>query len=517
MHKPNILIVDDEKNIRRSIEMICTGEGYRAITAGNAAEALDLLDSNSIDLAILDVVMPGMDGLALLKQIHAQFPEMVVIMVSGQATVQNAVTATKEGAYDFIEKPITKEKLLISIKNALENRTLQQENLALKKELTGKYEMIGESRAMKEILEQISKVAPSNGRVLITGESGTGKELIARAIHENSARKDGPFIKVNCAAIPEELIESELFGSEKGAYTGAHQTRDGKFSLADSGTLFLDEVGDMSLNVQAKVLRVLQEGEFEKVGGHKTENVDVRVLAATNKDLEKEVCEGKFRNDLYFRLNVVPINSPPLRRRKEDIAILVESFIASYARENGVRKKEVTPEALEALRGYDWPGNIRELKNLIERLMIMCSEDKIATEDLPPHIQSPTAQIPQQHTEQGQGNDQNMGIADLKSGQRRRRKQDQRHGQPVRAERRPSEPVRVRNRRDAEHDHGDRKPERPDLKEVVPERHERLRHHEKRRRVLVLIDGEHIADGLVNRRGCFRVAVALARVDILES
>jgi len=391
MSAPNILIVDDEKNIRRSVQMICTGEGFGAMTAENADAGLAALKSNQIDLVILDIMMPGMDGLTLLKKIHKQFPEIIVIMVSGHATVQNAVTATKEGAYDFIEKPISKEKLLISIKNALENSTLQKENIELKKQLTGKFEMVGESKAMKEILEQIAKVAPTNGRVLITGESGTGKELIARAIHENSLRKNSAFIKVNCAAIPEELIESELFGSEKGAYTGAHQTREGKFSLADGGTLLLDEVGDMSLNVQAKVLRVLQEGEFEKVGGHKTLKVDVRILAATNKDLEKETQADRFRDDLYFRLNVIPINSPPLRRRKNDIPILVQSFIESYASENGVRKKEVSSKAMEVLRGYDWPGNIREIKNMIERLMIMCSSDIIEVSDLPGNIQSPTS------------------------------------------------------------------------------------------------------------------------------
>jgi len=300
--------------------------------------------------------------------------------------------ATKEGAFDFIEKPISKEKLLISIQNALKNRTLQKENLELRQQVAGKYEMIGQSRAMKEVLEQIAKVAPTPGRVLISGESGTGKELIARAIHENSPRKNGPFIKVNCAAIPEELIESELFGSEKGAYTGAHQAREGKFTLADGGTIFLDEVGDMSLKVQAKVLRVLQEGEFEKVGGHKTEKVDVRVLAATNKHLEDEVKAGRFREDLYFRLNVVPIVSPPLRQRKDDIPILVDYFIESFSGENGYRPKRLTPAAIETLRSYDWPGNIRELKNLLERLMIMCSADTIDVGDLPANIQSPTMQ-----------------------------------------------------------------------------------------------------------------------------
>ncbi len=391
MSAPNILIVDDEKNIRRSVAMICSGEGYETKTAADSEEALKMLDAGGIDLALLDIAMPGMDGLSLLKEIKKKSPETSAIMISGNATLQNAITATKEGAFDFIEKPITKEKLLISINNALQSSTLQKENIELKKQLTGKFEMVGESRAMKEILEQISKVAPTNGRVMITGESGTGKELIARAIHENSPRKNGAFIKVNCAAIPEELIESELFGSEKGAYTGAHQTREGQFSLADGGTLFLDEVGDMSLNAQAKVLRVLQEGEFEKVGGHKTQKVDVRVRAATNEDLEKEAQADRFRDDLYFRLNVIPINSPPLRRRKDDILILVQSFIESYAGENGVRKKEVSSEAMEVLRGYDWPGNIREIKNMIERLMIMCSSDIIEVSDLPGNIQSPTS------------------------------------------------------------------------------------------------------------------------------
>ncbi|MFQ5604622.1 MAG: sigma-54-dependent transcriptional regulator [bacterium] len=392
MTTATILIVDDEKNIRRSVEMICSGEGYTVKTAPDGEEAIKMLDAGSIDLMLLDIVMPGTDGLQLLKKVHQKFPEVVVIMISGHATVQNAVTATKEGAFDFIEKPISKEKLLISIQNALENRSLQRENLLLRQQVQGKYAMIGQSPAMKAILQQISKVAPTNGRVLIFGESGTGKELIARAIHENSARKKGAFIKVNCAAIPDELIESEMFGSEKGAYTGAHQTREGKFSRADGGTLFLDEVGDMSLKVQAKVLRVLQEGEFEKVGGHKTQKVDVRVLSATNKDLEKEVKEGRFREDLLFRLNVVPIESPPLRARKEDLEILTDYFLENYSQENGVRKKTLTTAALKMMQNYNWPGNIRELKNVIERMMIMCSYDTIDVSDLPANIQSPSLQ-----------------------------------------------------------------------------------------------------------------------------
>ncbi|MFQ5651064.1 MAG: sigma-54-dependent transcriptional regulator [bacterium] len=394
MSKASILVVDDEKNIRRSVDMICAGEGYGVKTAADAEEALKILDRHPVDLVLLDVVMPGIDGLALLKKIKAEKPETAVVMISGNATVQNAVTATKEGAYDFIEKPLSKEKLLISIKNALQNRTLQRENLALRQQIRGSYEMVGESRAMKEILDQIAKVAPTPGRVLITGESGTGKELIARAIHQNSPRKKGPFIKVNCAAIPEELIESELFGSVKGAFTGATENRDGKFSLAHGGTIFLDEIGDMSLKVQSKVLRVLQEGEFEKVGGSKTIQVDVRVLAATNKDLEQEAKQGRFRDDLYFRLNVIPIVSPPLRRRKEDIPILVQHFIATFSRENGYPARQLSHEAMQALQAYGWPGNIRELRNIVERFMIMCPSEVVNLTDLPAHIQTPTSRTP---------------------------------------------------------------------------------------------------------------------------
>lgn len=394
MPEAKILVVDDEKNIRRSLEMICTSEGYEVRTAEDAESALKIIAGTSFDLVLLDIMMPGTDGLTLLKEVRKVSPGAQVIMISGHASVENAVTATKEGAFDFMEKPISKEKLLISIMNALKNQSLQQENIALKKQITGKYEMVGNSPAMQTLLQQIAKVAPTNGRVLITGESGTGKELIARAIHENSLRKSGAFIKVNCAAIPEELIESELFGSERGAYTGAHETREGKFSLADGGTLFLDEVGDMSLKVQAKVLRVLQEGEIEKVGGHKTQVVDVRVVAATNKDLEEEIKAGNFREDLYFRLNVVPIPSLPLRQRKEDVPLLVRRFMELYAEENGTRIKKLSDGALAALAQYDWPGNIRELRNVIERMMIMCSSDVIEASDLPVNVGRPSFKLP---------------------------------------------------------------------------------------------------------------------------
>ncbi len=391
--KSTILVVDDEKNIRRSIEMICSGEGYQVLTAANADEALSTLAENVVDLVLLDIVMPGTDGLALLRKLQAESSGVAVIMVSGNATVQNAVEATRQGAYDFIEKPISKEKLLLSMKNALDNRVLQKENIELRKQVSSNFEMIGESHALKEILQQIAKVAPTPGRVLITGESGTGKELIARAIHDQSPRRHRPFIKVNCAAIPEELIESELFGSVKGAFTGATENREGKFSRADGGTLFLDEVGDMSMKVQAKVLRVLQEGEFEKVGGSKPLKVDVRVLVATNKDLEAEVNAGRFREDLFFRLNVVPIEAPPLRRRKEDIPILVNYFIEGFSRDNGYPRKTVDGAAVKLLRAYDWPGNIRELRNIIERLMVMCSSNTVTADDLPAHIECPTAQV----------------------------------------------------------------------------------------------------------------------------
>lgn len=394
MKNTSLLIVDDEKNIRRSVEMICTGEGYAVKTAADAAEADQILAAETMDLILLDVMMPGMDGLTFLKKIKSSSPEVAVIMISGNATVQNAVAATKEGAYDFIEKPISKEKLLLSIQNALQSRTLAMENLELRKQVAATYDMVGESRAMQEIREQIAKVAPTPGRVLISGESGTGKELIARALHENSPRKNRPFIQVNCAAIPEELIESELFGNVKGAFTGAIENRDGKFSMADCGTLFLDEIGDMSLKVQAKVLRVLQEGEFQKVGGSKLIKVDVRVIAATNKDLEQEVKEGRFRDDLFFRLNVIPLVAPPLRRRKEDIPLLVQYFIDMFSKKNGYPKKHISDEAMRVLQSYDWPGNIRELGNIVERLMIMCMSEVVQPGDLPQRILAPTSQIP---------------------------------------------------------------------------------------------------------------------------
>ncbi|MFQ5631872.1 MAG: sigma-54-dependent transcriptional regulator, partial [bacterium] len=377
-----------EKNIRRSVEMICAGEGFQVRTAADGAEAWQVLDRHAIDLILLDINMPGTDGLTLLGQIRKKFPDVLAIIISGHGTIENAVMATRQGAYDFIEKPIHKEKLLLSLTNALKSRSLTQENLQLRKKIAGQQRMIGKSLAMQAIIKQIKKVAPTEGRVLILGESGTGKELIARAIHDNSKRNGQAFVKVNCAAIPEELIESEMFGSVKGAFTGATETRQGKFSQADRGTLFLDEVGDMSLKVQAKVLRALQEGEIEKVGGNKIECVDVRVIAATNKDLEEEVRQGRFREDLYFRLNVIPLLSPPLRQRREDVQILIDHFVESYCNENGFRKIEITEAAHDVLVKYDWPGNVRELKNIIERLVIMSGNQQVDVKDLPVQFRS---------------------------------------------------------------------------------------------------------------------------------
>lgn len=383
MTEQTVLVVDDERNIRRSLKMILSGEGYSVICASAGAEALEILRQQPVHTALLDIVMPGMNGIDVLQNMRKTKPNLPVIMISGHGTIQDAVWATKLGAYDFLEKPLSREKVLLRVSHALETSTLAEENRNLRQKIEGRYEMVGQSQAMQAILEQIEKVAPTNGRVLILGESGTGKELIARHIHRQSQRHRGPFIKVNCAAIPEELIESELFGSDRGAFTGAVKTRDGKFLQADGGTLFLDEIGDMSLNVQAKVLRALEQGEFERVGGSETIRVDVRVIAATNKDLQKRVEQGRFREDLFFRLNVIPIVSPPLRDRREDIPLLTAHCLDLYAEENGFRPKEIAPDAMEILRRYDWPGNIRELKNLVERLSIMVSADVIGAGDLP--------------------------------------------------------------------------------------------------------------------------------------
>ncbi len=380
----NILVVDDEKNICRTLAMILEGEGYGVSTAGSAEDGLKLLaDSDSaIDMVLLDIRLPKMDGLEALKHIKKDFPDLPVVMISGHASIQDAVQATQLGAYDFFEKPLNRELVLLAVRNCLDKLRLERKMHHLIYESEQRFEMIGKSLCMQELFDIIAKVAPSQGRVLITGESGTGKELVARAIHRNSTRKDGPFVKVNCAAIPSELIESELFGYEKGAFSGATKKKMGQVELAHQGTLFLDEIADMSLSAQAKVLRVLQTSEITRVGGESSHRVDIRLIAATNKNLQDEITKDNFREDLYFRLNVVPINTPPLRQHLEDIPVMAEEFVKFFCRENGYKIKQMDDIVLNKLRQCTWPGNVRELKNVIERMVILSGES-IGPEDLP--------------------------------------------------------------------------------------------------------------------------------------
>ena len=379
-----ILVVDDEKNIRRTLRMVLEGEGFTVEEAESAERGLELLEQGAIDLAILDVRLPAMSGIEALERIRTrpEWASLPVLMISGHASVGEAVQAVRSGAADFFEKPLDRDRVLVSVRNALELNQLQREVTRLRADVERRFEMIGESPVMKRLYADLEKVAPTRGRVLITGESGTGKELIARAIHRLSPRHEAPFIKVNCAAIPGELIESEHFGYERGAFTGAEKRRKGMFELADGGTLFLDEIGDMSLGAQAKVLRALQSGEITRVGSEKAVAVDVRVIAATNKDLERAVADGQFREDLYFRLNVVPVRSPSLRERREDIPSLAAAFLADFCQENGLRDKPVDPGVYERLRLKAWPGNVRELKNVVERMAIL-SGDRITEADLP--------------------------------------------------------------------------------------------------------------------------------------
>jgi two-component system nitrogen regulation response regulator NtrX len=386
MSHDEILIVDDEKNIRSSLEAILKDEGYRVRGVASAEEFLKQVASATPDLVILDVWLPGMDGLQALEEVRRSHPALPVIMISGHSTVEAAVRATKLGAYDFLEKPPTLEKTLLTVKNALEHSRLAQENQALRTRLGARYEIVGKSPAIEALRGQIVSAAPSHGRVLIRGESGTGKELVARAIHSGSLRAEKPFVEVNCAAIPDELIESELFGHEKGAFTGATTKRRGKFEIADGGTIFLDEVGDMSLKTQAKVLRVLQEQTFERVGGTDTISVDVRVIAASNKDLEDEIRKGVFREDLFYRLNVIPFEVPPLRDRPEDIPLLAAHFLALFSQEYGKREKRLTREGLDLLAQHAWPGNVREMRNVMERMVIMAPQGTIGPDDLAPSL-----------------------------------------------------------------------------------------------------------------------------------
>ncbi|MFQ5839492.1 MAG: sigma-54-dependent transcriptional regulator [Candidatus Methylomirabilales bacterium] len=387
MAHEEILIVDDEPNILKVIKDILVDEGYRVRTVQSGEEALKLMQKATPDAIILDIWLPGIDGLQTLEAVTQLGGETPVIMISGHGSIETAVRAIKLGAFDFIEKPPTIERTLLAVQHALETRRLIQENRALRERLQERYEIVGQSPEILHLRQIIAAAAPSNGRVLIRGESGTGKELVARAIHRESLRRGGPFVTVNCAAIPEELIESELFGHERGAFTGATAQREGKFAMADGGTLFLDEIGDMSLKTQAKVLRVLQEQVVERVGGTDLIRIDVRVIAASNKDLEAGIRQARFREDLYYRLNVIPIEVPPLRKHRDDIGPLAEHFLGGFCAEYGKRSKRLSPEALQLLRHHAWPGNVRELKNVIERLVIMVSGETVEGRDVVPMLQ----------------------------------------------------------------------------------------------------------------------------------
>ena len=382
MLKASVLIVDDEPGVRSALSGVLGDEGYSVEAVASGEACLERLAREAFDVIVLDVWLPGIDGLATLSRIRQRNVDSEVVMISGHGSVESAVRAIKMGAFDFVEKPLTLEKTVKVIENALGKRRLEAENRALRARVDRPIEMVGESYLMAQLREQVGTAAPTNGRVLIFGENGTGKELVARKIHEESRRARGPFVEVNCAAIPEELIESELFGHVKGAFTGAVADRRGKFEVASGGTIFLDEIGDMSLKTQAKVLRVLQEQVVEAVGGTSRIRVDTRVLAATNKDLPAEIRASRFRDDLYFRLNVIPIFVPPLRDRREDIPLLAEHFMKAFAREHGKRPKTFDASALGRLQTHSWPGNVRELRNVVERLIIMAHGDLITDRDL---------------------------------------------------------------------------------------------------------------------------------------
>jgi two-component system nitrogen regulation response regulator NtrX len=392
--KSRILVIDDEAAIRDSLRMILEYEGYEFLGAATGQDGLAAAEREAPDLVFLDIKMPGMDGLEVLQRLRTSNEALPVVMISGHATVTTAVEATRLGAFDFIEKPLASERVLVTIRNALDRSRLADENRSLKRVMEVRHQIVGESPALKKVTEAVRRAAPTNATVLIAGESGVGKELVARAIHRNSLRSRERFVQVNCAAIPDDLIESELFGHEKGSFTGATEKQIGKFEQADKGTIFLDEVGDMSLKTQAKVLRVLQEGEVERLGSARTIKVEVRVIAATNKRLEEEIEKGTFREDLYFRLAVIPIWVPPLRERREDIPLLVRHFVDLFSRDNNFRPKRVTPAAMDVLQRYRWKGNIRELRNTVERLIIMTPADAIDLPDLPEAIRDDAAGAP---------------------------------------------------------------------------------------------------------------------------
>jgi two-component system, NtrC family, nitrogen regulation response regulator NtrX len=389
----SVLIVDDEPGIRESLTGVLCDEGYRTEAVASGEECLELLGRQSFDLVMLDIWLPRMDGLAALEKIRALPHPPTVIMISGHGTIETAVRATKLGAFDFIEKPLSIDKTLLTLRHAAKEMSLAAQNRELREELSGQYAIIGDSVPMKALRQQLALAAPTNGRVLIFGESGTGKELVARALHLMSRRADLPFVEVNCAAIPEELIESELFGHVKGSFTGAVEDKVGKFTQADGGTLFLDEVGDMSLRTQSKVLRVLEEQRFVPVGSGATRNVDVRVIAATNKNLDDEIQKGNFREDMFYRLNVIPFFVPPLREHPEDIPALANHFLNEFARAYGRRAKHFSESALQLLARYRWPGNVRELRNLVERAVIMVTGDRIELRHLPPGLHHDAGKI----------------------------------------------------------------------------------------------------------------------------
>ncbi|MFQ5776636.1 MAG: sigma-54-dependent transcriptional regulator [Terriglobia bacterium] len=390
----SILVVDDERGIRTSLQAILREEGWQADAVATGEDCLRAIGKKTYDVLLLDVWLPGIDGLEVLRRLKEQNPGPVVIMISGHGSIETAVKATKLGAFDFVEKPLAMEKTVLLVRHALDQLRLAEENRELRSQLSARYRIVGKSIPMKALRQQLGLTAPTNGRVLIYGESGTGKELVARALHAGSLRAGQPFVEVNCAAIPEELIESELFGHRKGAFTGAAEDKIGKFQKADGGTLFLDEVGDMSLRTQAKVLRVLEEQRIEPVGSQSAVTVDVRVIAATNKNLEEEIARSRFREDLFYRLNVIPFYVPALRERAEDIPLLTDYFLAEFAAAYGRRKKGLAPNVLSVLESYLWPGNVRELRNLIERLVIMSPNKRIERRHLPPELFRGTGPMP---------------------------------------------------------------------------------------------------------------------------
>jgi two-component system, NtrC family, nitrogen regulation response regulator NtrX len=393
---PKILIVDDEEGIRESLASILRDERYTVDAVPSAEEAIERITKGDFQVVLLDVWLPGIDGMEALGRIQAVNRPPAVIMISGHGSIETAVRATKLGAFDFIEKPLSLEKIIVLVRNAVQQRRLEEENRALRSELVHRYQVIGDSVPMKALRQQIAVTAPTNGRVLIYGESGTGKELVARALHVNSLRSKGPFVEVSCAAIPEDLIESELFGHVKGTFSGAAEDKIGKFQKANGGSLFLDEVGDMSHRTQSKVLRALEEQRIEPIGSNQALRVDVRVIAATNKNLEQEISRGSFRQDLFYRLNVIPFYVPPLRDRKEDIPVLARYFLNEFSAEYGKKTRELSEGALEILMRYPWPGNVRELKNLVERLVIVCPQARIEPHHLPPELFRGVAESPQQ-------------------------------------------------------------------------------------------------------------------------